>query len=117
MGKDVTKPVAVETAASATRPAGSVNARQGGPDPPAQRVSSPAETMGSAMIQVKKRSQSGVIFASLPECPAGFYGAGCQQRCLCQNGATCNKTNGKCACVKGWTGTACELGKTQRIKN
>lgn len=47
-----------------------------------------------------------------PECPAGFYGADCRQRCLCQNGATCNRTNGKCTCVSGWTGTACELGKS-----
>lgn len=51
----------------------------------------------------------------LPECPAGFYGADCRQRCLCQNGATCDKTSGKCTCASGWTGTACELGKTQSL--
>ncbi len=55
-----------------------------------------------------------VCFFFIPECPAGFYGANCQQRCLCQNGATCNKTNGKCTCASGWMGTACELGKTLR---
>lgn len=46
-----------------------------------------------------------------PECPAGFYGADCLQRCLCQNGATCSKTDGKCACTSGWMGAACELGE------
>lgn len=49
----------------------------------------------------------------LPDCPAGFYGTDCQQSCLCQNGATCNKTNGKCTCAKGWTGAACELGENR----
>lgn len=49
------------------------------------------------------------------ECPAGFYGADCQQHCLCQNGAPCNKTSGTCTCASGWTGAACELGKTQKV--
>lgn len=37
MGKDVTKPVAAVTMASATRPVGSVCARQAGRDPTVQR--------------------------------------------------------------------------------
>lgn len=51
------------------------------------------------------------VHFSLPECPAGFYGADCLHRCLCQNGAFCNKTNGNCVCASGWRGAACELGK------
>lgn len=39
MGKDVTKPVAAVTMASATRPVGSVCARRAGLDPTAQKVS------------------------------------------------------------------------------
>lgn len=39
MGWDVTKPVAVTMAASATRPVGSVRAWQAGPGPTAQKVS------------------------------------------------------------------------------
>lgn len=52
-------------------------------------------------------------FVFLPECPAGFYGADCRQRCLCQNGATCNQTSGTCTCASGWTGTACERGESR----
>lgn len=37
MEKDVTKPVAAVTMASATRPVGSVCARRAGPDPTAQK--------------------------------------------------------------------------------
>lgn len=67
----------------------------------------------SSKWQVNKGSHGGfVCVVFLPECPAGFYGADCRQRCLCQNGATCDKTNGKCTCGSGWMGTACELGKT-----
>ncbi len=62
--------------------------------------------------QVNKGSQDVFVCVFLSECPAGFYGADCRQRCLCQNGATCNTTNGKCSCASGWTGTACELGKS-----
>lgn len=65
------------------------------------------------MIEWSKDGFCPCVF--LPECPAGFYGADCQQRCLCQNGATCNKTNGKCTCASGWMGTACELGKTPSV--
>jgi len=28
------------------------------------------------------------------ECPEGKFGHQCEQQCLCQNGATCNKING-----------------------
>ncbi|KAK0133701.1 Multiple epidermal growth factor-like domains protein 6 [Merluccius polli] len=49
------------------------------------------------------------FFFFLPECPSGFYGADCRQRCLCQNHATCDKTDGRCACAEGWMGAACEL--------
>lgn len=44
-------------------------------------------------------------------CPVGFYGRSCRQRCLCQNGGTCDPTTGLCACPEGWTGLACELGE------
>lgn len=41
----------------------------------------------------------------------GFYGKNCRQRCLCQNGGTCDPATGLCACPEGWTGLACELGE------
>ena len=44
-------------------------------------------------------------------CPVGFYGKSCLQRCLCQNGGTCDPASGLCACPEGWTGLACELGE------
>lgn len=50
-------------------------------------------------------------FGFLTACPEGFYGTGCHQHCLCQNGGTCDPTTGHCTCPMGWTGLACELGK------
>lgn len=44
-------------------------------------------------------------------CPPGFYGRSCRQRCLCQNGGSCDPATGLCACPAGWTGLACELGE------
>ena len=118
MGRDVTKPVAVVTTASATQPVGSVRAHRAGRGPTAQKVSLHNRENWLSIQEVYKRSQDGIscfvlFLFFLPECPAGFYGADCRQRCLCQNGATCSKTSGKCTCASGWTGTACELGKTQ----
>lgn len=44
MGKDVTRPVAAVTMASATRPVGSARARQAGLDPAAQKVGENTKT-------------------------------------------------------------------------
>lgn len=51
MGKDVIKPVAARTTASATRPAGSVCVHQAGPAPSAQKVSSRTAT-STSILQV-----------------------------------------------------------------
>lgn len=48
---------------------------------------------------------------SLPECPAGFFGLGCRQRCQCDNEASCDHISGACTCKVGWTGTFCEKRK------
>lgn len=53
-------------------------------------------------------------FFILLECPVGLFGSGCSQRCLCQNGGTCDHMDGHCSCPSGWTGTACERGEYQR---
>lgn len=70
------------------------------------------ESRGALCCRLKKGFRIEISFL-LPECSAGFYGADCQQRCLCQNGAACNKTDGACVCSSGWMGAACELGKPQ----
>lgn len=46
------------------------------------------------------------------ECPKGTYVPGCTHNCSgrCLNGASCNRTTGKCdqGCESGYTGTFCE---------
>ena len=44
------------------------------------------------------------------ECPEGKYGIYCVLNCTCQNGATCDKKNGKCDCAPGYEGNDCEKG-------
>uniref|UniRef100_A0A670YKS9 Platelet endothelial aggregation receptor 1 n=1 Tax=Pseudonaja textilis TaxID=8673 RepID=A0A670YKS9_PSETE len=40
-------------------------------------------------------------------CSAGTWGAGCNQTCLCANGATCEPMDGGCTCLAGWQGSQC----------
>lgn len=45
-------------------------------------------------------------------CPKGKYGKSCLKNCTCENGATCNQKNGKCACPPGFTGKSCEKSRS-----
>ena len=49
----------------------------------------------------------------LTECAAGYYGLGCEHRCLCANNASCDVVSGSCDCLPGWTGSACNQGSRQ----
>lgn len=40
-------------------------------------------------------------------CANDFFGEGCLQRCLCQNGAECDPVSGSCICSPGWKGAHC----------
>ena len=40
----------------------------------------------------------------------GFYGAGCNSICTCQNGGTCEHVTGACTCPPGIKGERCEDG-------
>ncbi|KAH9505770.1 hypothetical protein Btru_055741 [Bulinus truncatus] len=42
-------------------------------------------------------------------CNEFFYGKDCSQQCNCNSfHSTCDKTNGTCHCIKGWTGPTCD---------
>ncbi|KAH9505774.1 hypothetical protein Btru_055751, partial [Bulinus truncatus] len=42
-------------------------------------------------------------------CSDFFYGKDCSQQCNCNSfHSTCDKTNGTCHCIKGWTGPTCD---------
>lgn len=43
-----------------------------------------------------------------PQFLQGKFGAECKFECNCQNGATCDNTNGKCICKSGYHGALCE---------
>lgn len=44
---------------------------------------------------------------SIP-CSSGTWGLGCNQTCLCANGAACDPIDGICTCSPGWRGEHCD---------
>ena len=45
------------------------------------------------------------------ECPSGFHGLDCKQKCLCKNNATCGYFDGYCTCQPGYIGDTCEQSR------
>lgn len=41
------------------------------------------------------------------KCLPGFYGDGCNQTCVCLNGASCDPVHGRCSCPAGFHGITC----------
>lgn len=41
-------------------------------------------------------------------CSSGTWGLGCNQTCLCANGAACDPVDGICTCSPGWRGEHCD---------
>lgn len=41
-------------------------------------------------------------------CSSGTWGLGCNQTCLCANGAACDPVDGTCTCSPGWRGEHCD---------
>lgn len=41
-------------------------------------------------------------------CSSGTWGLGCNQKCLCANGAACDPVDGICTCSPGWRGEHCD---------
>lgn len=41
-------------------------------------------------------------------CSSGLWGLGCNQSCLCSNGAACDPMEGTCTCSPGWRGEHCD---------
>ena len=46
----------------------------------------------------------------LSECPEGYYGESCAEKCMCMNGASCDSETGSCICKTGWRGRLCGKG-------
>lgn len=52
------------------------------------------------------------IILQLSECPAGYYGEECEEKCSCGDlGNTCNHINGSCQCNDCWQGANCSQCK------
>ena len=49
----------------------------------------------------------------LSECPEGYYGESCAEKCMCMNGASCDSETGSCICKTGWRGRLCGKGRVQ----
>ena len=41
------------------------------------------------------------------ECPDGFYGEDCGEKCECENKGQCDHQTGRCTCTPGWRGRTC----------
>ena len=41
------------------------------------------------------------------ECPDGFYGEDCGEKCECENKGRCDHQTGRCTCTPGWRGRTC----------
>ena len=46
-------------------------------------------------------------------CPAGSWGVGCNEKCVCYNSAECDPKTGSCICSPGWKGPSCEESKLE----
>lgn len=67
--------------------------------------------VGSVMCSWERHLRSRFLTAVFgAECPAGTFGAGCRQSCLC-GGAPCDRRTGQCLCLPGWTGHDCGQGE------
>lgn len=44
-------------------------------------------------------------------CPPGFYGLQCKQKCGCIHGEACNEVTGECYCSAGYHGKKCEQSR------
>ncbi|XP_045192080.2 N-acetylglucosamine-1-phosphodiester alpha-N-acetylglucosaminidase-like [Mercenaria mercenaria] len=41
-------------------------------------------------------------------CKVGWYGNQCDQRCQCENNASCDSVSGRCSCEPGYSGRLCQ---------
>lgn len=57
----------------------------------------------------------GYDFSLYTACPAGYYGVGCLQECMCSKNSTCNPVTGQCECLAGWIGPDCSQSKFFRF--
>lgn len=46
----------------------------------------------------------------VPDCTASHYGPDCAETCECENGAQCDRRNGRCSCLHSWVGLSCQEG-------
>lgn len=44
------------------------------------------------------------------DCRANRYGPDCAETCECENGAQCDRRNGRCTCLQSWIGLSCQEG-------
>ena len=47
------------------------------------------------------------VDCSIP-CSSGTWGLGCNETCVCANGAACDPVNGTCTCAPGWQDEYCD---------
>ena len=41
------------------------------------------------------------------ECPIGYFGQDCKQKCDCPKNSDCSRVSGECKCHTGFTGPGC----------
>lgn len=118
LGRSASSSATVTTAASATggpdgaaaAPAGSESAARGVSGRglmPKRRAHRHCDITGSAAVCTFVIK---IILLS-SACDPGLFGAGCEARCQCARGASCNHVTGECQCPPGWRGKLCDKGR------
>ncbi|KAH9524467.1 hypothetical protein Btru_054657 [Bulinus truncatus] len=64
-------------------------------------------TIGSYICSCPPGTQ--LVDGHCQDCAENFYGLSCALHCTCLNHQKCNKLDGNCSCMDGWTGQTCDI--------
>ncbi|KAH9524463.1 hypothetical protein Btru_054653, partial [Bulinus truncatus] len=64
-------------------------------------------TIGSYICSCPPGTQ--LVDGNCQDCTENFYGLSCALHCSCLNHQKCNKLDGNCSCMEGWTGQTCDI--------
>lgn len=61
-------------------------------------------------MRLKFNKQCNILSVDLfQECPIGFYGQFCEQKCQCAGKYGCDHVTGACHCGPGFVGQKCDV--------
>lgn len=70
----------------------------------------PISLFSMKSLPAKRHFHSYWLSLSVLDCPAGFYGAECTEKCACVHMEPCHPVTGTCQCDPGFFGARCAKG-------